>query len=341
MWLERDSESISGPLWVDEVVTVRWKHFVGEGQGWYSWGFVRESQSSNFLDSITGNTAPTGSFEWQVASKLCGRHIQLEMCSGSPPRRTKHSCHRSASIEVLGQCQREAPRPTTTTTTAYLRELGPLDVSVRSRRFRSASAMVETGAIAVKPTLVLVVVWLGPLPAYVRVFVETAEQSGVHFLVFHTQNDAPKVAGTRVRFSHMPLNELAERMWKISELRDSSQLSFEDFTSRVTECYASDNPAKGNDLKPIYGALFEEELATFSHWGWTDLDMIWGNLSSFLGPLLPVYDVISAPDGQRPALYLSGQLTIFARWLPRGPRPCELWRLLFREPPIRSQLFLR
>ena len=307
-------ESISGPLWVNETVTVRWKHFVGEGQGWYSWGFVRESQSSNFLDSITGNTAPSGSFEWQVASKLCGHHIQLEMCSGSPPRRTKHSCHRSGSIEVLGQCQREAPKSTTSTTTAYLRELGPLDVSIRSRRFRSASAMIETSATAatvVKPTLVLVVVWLGPLPAYVPVFVETAEQSGVHFLVFHTQNDAPKVAGTKVRFRHMSLNELAERMWKIGELRNFFQLSFEDFTLRVKECYASDNPAKGNDLKPIYGALFQQELAGFSHWGWTDLDMIWGNLSGFLDPLLPVYDVISAPDGQRPALYLSGQLTIF------------------------------
>ncbi|CAE7236264.1 SLC8A2 [Symbiodinium pilosum] len=89
-------------------------------------------------------------------------------------------------------------------------------------------------------------------------------------------------------------------------------MSFESFEARVKECYAEDNPAKGNDLKPLYGALFQDELVPFSHWGWTDLDMVWGRLDEFLTPqLLAEYDVISAPDGARPALYLSGQLTVF------------------------------
>merc|ERR1712216_1113894 len=61
-----------------------------------------------------------------------------------------------------------------------------------------------------------------------------------------------------------------------------------------------------------------KELQSFTHWGWTDLDMQFGDLSLLLTPeRLTTYDVITAADGLRPALYLSGQLTVFqntAQW---------------------------
>ena len=176
----------------------------------------------------------------------------------------------------------------------------------------------------VKTSVALIVVWLGALPHYVRAFTETARDAGVSFFVFHTHDDGPRQTPGNINFQYTPLKELAQRLWKIDALRRHFNLPFQAFVRRVLECYADDNPAKGNDLKPFYGGLFQDELAGFTHWGWTDLDMIWGDVRAFLEPLLSsmpyaaplsqssyAYDVISFPDGQRPALYLSGQLTVF------------------------------
>ena len=313
-------------------MTVRWDYFVNGEKGWYAWGYVRESHTKNFLESVTGNTPATGRFEWQVPPRLCGKHILIEMCSGSPPRRTKHACQQSHPVLIEGTCVAEVPVETTTTTTEILalREMGPLHLASRSRRWKTEEETLEkvhedlrvgeTREVNETYSVALVAVWLGALPKYVRAFVESARDSGPSYFVFHTHDDAPSYIDSvrNVHFRYMPLNELAERLWKIDALRRHFDLPFDTFRQRVKECYADDNPAKGNDLKAIYGALFQEELAGFTHWGWTDLDMIWGKVGDFLQPLLPFYDVISAPDGQRPALYLSGQLTIF--------RNKEIWR---------------
>ncbi|CAK9001841.1 unnamed protein product [Durusdinium trenchii] len=329
VWLERNSEVITESIFVEERVMVRWDHFVNGDKAWYSWGFVRESPTKHFLGSVTGNTPATGRFEWSVPPRLCGKHVQIEMCSGSPPRRTKHACHTSAPFVVEGNCVAEVPVQTTSTTTeaAALREMGPLGLGARSRSWKIGGdvdqklSLQTTGVRNGGYSVALVVVWLGPLPTYVKAFVESARNSGPSFLIFHTHDDAPshlKTGTSSVHFHYMPLTELADRLWNVDALRKHFNLPFDAFAQKVRECYADDNPAKGNDLKVIYGALFQKELNGFTHWGWTDLDMIWGQVGSFLEPLLPIYDVISAPDGQRPALYLSGQLTVF--------RNNELWR---------------
>ena len=324
---------------VGETVMIRWSHFVGENKGWYSWGYVRDSSSGNFLDSITGNTKATGTFEWQVPQRMCGKHIQVEMCSGSPPRKTKHACHKSQALLVKGSCEPESESTpvltTTTTSLAHVRELGPMSLRSRSRHLKTrtvsqgfskdeaasdATACTDDGAWNHSFSVALIVVWLGPLPDFVGAFAETAQDSGVTFFVFHTRDEEPPQQSDRVHFKHLPLQSLAMRLWKADVVQKVfGDMSFGSFEDRVKECYADDNPAKGNDLKPLYGALFQEELQPYTHWGWTDLDMIWGRLDSFLTPqVLSSYDVVSAPDGARPALYLSGQLTIFQN--------NELWR---------------
>ena len=314
---------------VGENLTVRWSHFVGTDRGWYSWGYVRDGLSGNFLDSVTGNTKATGAFEWPVPDKLCGKQIQIEMCSGSPPRKTKHACHKSQLVLVKGDCvksEESMPSVTTTTTTLLdVREMGPLSLQSRSRQWKNQSqapshpgshmsneANSDTAGRR-DPSVALVVVWLGKLPAYTDAFADTAKDSGATFLIFHTIDEKPPQHSERIQFHHLPLESLAQRLWKTDVVHKVfGHMSFESFEARVKECYAEDNPAKGNDLKPLYGALFQDELVPFSHWGWTDLDMVWGRLDEFLTPQrLAEYDVISAPDGARPALYLSGQLTVF------------------------------
>ena len=66
---------------------------------------------------------------------------------------------------------------------------------------------------------------------------------------------------------------------------------------------------KMNDVKPLLGALLEEELREYSHWGWMDLDVILGDLQP-LPALLRSYHVVTFPDGAFGAFYLCGQLTV-------------------------------
>ena len=88
---------------------------------------------------------------------------------------------------------------------------------------------------------------------------------------------------------------------------------------RSAVCYGS----KGNDLKPFFGSLFQAELAKYSHWGWSDLDCIFGDMKSALtDDVLSQFDVITFPDGVLDALYTAGQLTLF--------RNIEYFRKIFQ-----------
>jgi hypothetical protein len=42
------------------------------------------------------------------------------------------------------------------------------------------------------------------------------------------------------------------------------------------------NVRKICDLKPAYGEIFEEEIVKYDFWGFADLDIIWGNIESFI-----------------------------------------------------------
>lgn len=55
------------------------------------------------------------------------------------------------------------------------------------------------------------------------------------------------------------------------------------------------HPVKFCDLKPAYGHIFEEYLIGYDFWGFCDIDIIWGDIKSFLSDdILKKYDVISS-----------------------------------------------
>jgi hypothetical protein len=57
--------------------------------------------------------------------------------------------------------------------------------------------------------------------------------------------------------------------------------------------------------------MFRDWLRGYSHWGWFDTDIVFGDLSAALRPYLDSADVTTFPDGVLPALHLSGQMTMF------------------------------
>lgn len=60
-------------------------------------------------------------------------------------------------------------------------------------------------------------------------------------------------------------------------------LSFKDYCDRVSSSLCIDfhpsTPYKFCDLKPFYGVIHRKELQDYSHWGFGDLDLCYGNLS--------------------------------------------------------------
>ncbi|QNE39484.1 hypothetical protein F1C16_07930 [Hymenobacter sp. NBH84] len=61
------------------------------------------------------------------------------------------------------------------------------------------------------------------------------------------------------------------------------------------------------DFKPMYGLIYEDYLRQYSHWGYCDIDIIFGDLSKCITPdLLHKYDIISSHHQ-----YMSGAFSVY------------------------------
>eukprot|EP00929_Paragymnodinium_shiwhaense_P033671 TRINITY_DN18450_c0_g1_i10.p1 TRINITY_DN18450_c0_g1~~TRINITY_DN18450_c0_g1_i10.p1 ORF type:complete len:898 (+),score=161.13 TRINITY_DN18450_c0_g1_i10:232-2925(+) len=384
VWID-DPGAADGYITAGQSTTLRWSHFLAKdakeksASDGYAWIFLYHHTEDEYVDSLTGNTAASGSWSWQVPTKHCGKWFRVRVCSGDPPRTSKYACHQSAMFEVRGTCRR-VPRPSPPTprppprkerrvapptkadsspqqeeaqasastnqalhrlaaaglagdeeaahvgdidlVNLQIKELGPLPLEGRKKWLslppQSSESPPDASAserLTTPPTVAsvaLVVLWLGDLPWYAAPFAASATDAGPTFLVYYTGEGPEPPARPRVHFRHLPLKELAARLWQIPGLDVHLPGSLAETEARVADALASDNGPKGNDLKAVYGALFAQELVNYTHWGWTDLDIFWGDLRPFLPEdVLTEYDVFTAPDGFVPALYLSGQLTVF------------------------------
>lgn len=88
-----------------------------------------------------------------------------------------------------------------------------------------------------------------------------------------------------------------------STLKDIEELA----TQKLGLDIALNEPYKLCDFKPAYGEIFSEFLQGYSFWGMTDLDVIFGNIRSFISDdLLTNYDVINAHDK-----YIVGHFSLY------------------------------
>lgn len=86
-------------------------------------------------------------------------------------------------------------------------------------------------------------------------------------------------------------------------------------------------PYKLCDFKPAYGLIFEDLIALYDFWGYGDLDIVFGNIRSFItDDLLDKYDVISVRHD-----FLTGYFQLF--------KNNELTRNLFRQSKDYEKVF--
>lgn len=88
------------------------------------------------------------------------------------------------------------------------------------------------------------------------------------------------------------------------------QMSYDDYLSYASERlgvhFAPERPYKLCDLRPAFGVVHDMDLVGFDFWGFCDLDVVFGDLRSFLTPSVLENDVISSH-----ATRISGHFSIF------------------------------
>lgn len=140
------------------------------------------------------------------------------------------------------------------------------------------------------PKVVFIIVYFGSLPRWFQYYLRSvSNNSDFNWLVF---NDSSS------NF------ELPDNL-KIIRL---SKNQFEELvSSKLDTRFVLHHGYKLCDMKPAYGHIFSDYIEQYDYWGYGDLDLIYGEMKRFIGPLLSEqYDIISASER-----ILVGHCTLF------------------------------
>jgi len=141
----------------------------------------------------------------------------------------------------------------------------------------------------VKP-LVLFSPWFGPWPAWTDLYLVSCAANREVRWVIPTDQPLPENRPGNVDFLPMTLGEFAERVSTATGARFAP-----------TEAY------KLCDIKPMLGHAFEAETVGYRSWGYSDMDVVFGDIRRFYDDdLLERYAAISTH-----ANFLSGHLAVF------------------------------
>lgn len=113
--------------------------------------------------------------------------------------------------------------------------------------------------------IAFVVVWMGKLPDYFSLWLSSCKGNpSIDFLVF-TDDDNRFDLPSNVKLVPMQFEEIKRRIQGLF-----------DFTICLDRAY------KMCDYKPVYGEAFCDYLKGYDFWGYCDVDLIWGDIRSFL-----------------------------------------------------------
>lgn len=116
-----------------------------------------------------------------------------------------------------------------------------------------------------KAKIALLYPYFGELPSLFPLWLKSCSyNSEIDYLIYTDQDvgcvDAVNIFITKMTFS---------------EFKTIVQSNFEFKISL-------DNPYKICDFRPAFGDIFKAELEGYTHWGYGDMDLIWGNFSAFI-----------------------------------------------------------
>ncbi|NEN89238.1 MAG: hypothetical protein F6K48_10130 [Okeania sp. SIO3H1] len=152
--------------------------------------------------------------------------------------------------------------------------------------------------------IILIIIYFGEWPVWFPAFLQSCKYNPDVDWLFFTDCPIPETQINNVNFIPFTIKEFNELA--------SHKLDFPISLSA---------PYKVCDFRPCYGLVFEEYLANYDFWGHCDLDIIWGQIRTFITDnILLNYDIISARKHN-----LCGHFTLY--------RNTSFTNTLFREKP--------
>ena len=155
--------------------------------------------------------------------------------------------------------------------------------------------------------------WFGPWPEWIEFFVESCKWNPEVDWLIHTDRDPPENTAPNVTFQQMSLAEYRQVL--------SERLGID--ASAVT-------PYKICDFRPTFGHVFDAAVEGYGHFGYCDLDVIFGDLRAFFSDeLLSGYDAVSAAPDR-----MAGHLSVFrnTRRSRNRFRGIRHWRRILSDP---------
>ncbi|HBK82288.1 MAG TPA: hypothetical protein DDZ41_01610 [Flavobacterium sp.] len=117
------------------------------------------------------------------------------------------------------------------------------------------------------PSIALLVCHFGTFPWYLQYFIQSCKYNPtVDFFIITDNLETIPNLSNNVKIVHQTLDVFRNHASKTLDLKISN--------------YVNNN--KLSDFKPAYGLLFSEILSGYDFWGYTDLDIIFGNIRGFM-----------------------------------------------------------
>ena len=193
-------------------------------------------------------------------------------------------------------------------------------------------------------SIAVIIPFVGPtLPPYFSLFLQTAllQAPLLHFLIFYTDETSHVInhipsSPSNVQFINLgPLTgpslfaTLHARVVTHTETNSpSGKLTPQEtveLTTLLTDQFRH-HPYTLVEYKPAYGHIFSDYIKDHTHWGYADLDQIFGDSSKWITPdELTDYDVVTYSHGDQDKAYLRGQFTFHKNTATNRQlwRPCE------------------
>ena len=159
-------------------------------------------------------------------------------------------------------------------------------------------------------------------PPYMDVFCQSAGGSAsiMDIYIFHNNVSYTGIQPLphNIKLINMESTEkLVRLLLRVLQKDDETKEGFsltkfnEDQFIQVATKWLVNNPYALVEFKIAFGHIFKDYLNDYSHWGYTDLDILWGDLQSWITTdEWNDYDIVTYTFGDQNRAYLRGQFTI-------------------------------
>lgn len=136
--------------------------------------------------------------------------------------------------------------------------------------------------------ILILVPYFGPWPEWIEFFLVTCRWNRTIDWLFLGDHGPPGKLAANLSYRELSLGELGQMV-----------------EQKLGVTLELPNGYKVCDLRLAFGTLFDEHLRRYDHFGWSDIDVIYGDLRRHLPPEMLAHDVVTFNEA-----HLSGHFTL-------------------------------